>query len=301
MWEKLRDLERRYAEIGELLEIPDIYGDPAQLKKLTREQKELEAVVAAYRAYQKAEATIAESEALLSDPELADMAREELKEAKAEPCGAYKYNFSYRSGGLASRMNEAKRLILKEARAGKTEFTVQPDGRAVQFGHVVLEPGALETHAGPVDVGIAVRSHQDGRIDAEDTLDAVFLGREGTVRMVDGGHADGEAAAGLGRIREVEIVFPVPVHAFRRPHGIAFRITPGNVLLVQDYAVVRPVDKVLRGKNVIVFHAEPPPFGFHRTDDVVGSIQPYLPFEHTGGRVGGELVPDDRILGQQAG
>ena len=44
MWEKLRDLERRYAEIGELLEIPDIYGDPAQLKKLTREQKELEAV-----------------------------------------------------------------------------------------------------------------------------------------------------------------------------------------------------------------------------------------------------------------
>ncbi len=84
MWEKLRDLERRYAEIGELLEIPDIYGDPAQLKKLTREQKELEAVVAAYRAYQKAEATIAESEELLSDPELADMAREELKEAKAE-------------------------------------------------------------------------------------------------------------------------------------------------------------------------------------------------------------------------
>ena len=84
MWEKLRELERRYAEIGELLEIPDIYGDPTQLKKLTREQKELEAVVAAYRAYRKAEATIAESEELLSDPELADMARDELKEAKAE-------------------------------------------------------------------------------------------------------------------------------------------------------------------------------------------------------------------------
>ena len=84
MWEKLRELERRYAEIGELLEIPDIYGDPTQLKKLTREQKELEAVVAAYRAYRKAEDTIAESEALLSDPELAEMAREELKEAKAE-------------------------------------------------------------------------------------------------------------------------------------------------------------------------------------------------------------------------
>ena len=84
MWEKLQELARRYDEIGELLEIPDIYSDPAQLKKLTREQKELEAVVTAYRAYQKAEAAIAESEELLSDPELGDMAREELKEAKAD-------------------------------------------------------------------------------------------------------------------------------------------------------------------------------------------------------------------------
>ena len=84
MWEKLQELDRRYAEIGELLEIPDIYADPAQLKKLTREQKELEGVVEAYRAYRRAEATIEESEALLSDPELAEMAREELKAAKEE-------------------------------------------------------------------------------------------------------------------------------------------------------------------------------------------------------------------------
>ena len=84
MWEKLQELARRYDEIGELLEIPDIYGDPAQLKKLTREQKELETVVAAYRAYQRAEAAIAESEALLSDPELGDMARDELKQAKED-------------------------------------------------------------------------------------------------------------------------------------------------------------------------------------------------------------------------
>ena len=84
MWEKLQELARRYDEIGELLEIPDIYGDPARLKKLTREQKELEDVVLAYRAYQKAEATIAESEELLSDPELGDMARDELKQAKED-------------------------------------------------------------------------------------------------------------------------------------------------------------------------------------------------------------------------
>ncbi|MBQ7713726.1 MAG: peptide chain release factor 1 [Oscillospiraceae bacterium] len=84
MWEKLRSVARRYDEIGELLEIPDVYGDPDRLRALTREQKELEPLVAAYRAYEAAEAAIAEAEALLSDPELGEMARDELKAAKAE-------------------------------------------------------------------------------------------------------------------------------------------------------------------------------------------------------------------------
>ena len=82
MWEKLQEIAQRFDEIGELLEIPEIYGDPGQLKRLTREQKELEPVVTAYRAYRKCEAAVAESEARLSDPELGDMARDELKAAK---------------------------------------------------------------------------------------------------------------------------------------------------------------------------------------------------------------------------
>ena len=84
MWEKLQEIARRYDEIGELLEVPEIYGDPEQLRRLTREQKELEPLTAAYRAYRKCEATIRESEELLSDPELGEMAREELKAAKEE-------------------------------------------------------------------------------------------------------------------------------------------------------------------------------------------------------------------------
>ncbi len=84
MWEKLNALARRFDEIGELLEVPEIYGDPERLRKLTREQKELEPVVEAYRAYRKCEATIDESEALLADPELREVAREELAAAKEE-------------------------------------------------------------------------------------------------------------------------------------------------------------------------------------------------------------------------
>ena len=45
MWEKLKQLARRYDEIGELLEVPEIYAEPKKLRALTREQKELSAVV----------------------------------------------------------------------------------------------------------------------------------------------------------------------------------------------------------------------------------------------------------------
>ena len=84
MWEKLKQLARRYDEIGELLEVPEIYADPKKLRALTREQKELSAVVETDRAYQKCEDDIVQALELVSDPELKDMAQEELNTAKAE-------------------------------------------------------------------------------------------------------------------------------------------------------------------------------------------------------------------------
>ena len=84
MWEKLKQLARRYDEIGELLEVPEIYADPKKLRALTREQKELSAVVEAYRAYQKCGDDIAQALELVSDPELKDIAQEELNTAKVE-------------------------------------------------------------------------------------------------------------------------------------------------------------------------------------------------------------------------
>ena len=84
MWEKLKQLARRYDEIGELLEVPEIYADPKKLRALTREQKELSAVVEAYRAYLKCEDDIAQALELTGDPELKDIAQEELNAAKAE-------------------------------------------------------------------------------------------------------------------------------------------------------------------------------------------------------------------------
>lgn len=84
MWEKLDRLARRYDEVCELLEIPEVYADSARLRALTREQKELSAVVEAYRAYRRCEENIAEALTLLGDTELREMAQEELSAAKEE-------------------------------------------------------------------------------------------------------------------------------------------------------------------------------------------------------------------------
>jgi len=66
------------------MEDPATYADPDLLRRLTREQKELEPVVEAYRAYGQAEADLASAQELLSDPEMKEMAQEEIQRAKAD-------------------------------------------------------------------------------------------------------------------------------------------------------------------------------------------------------------------------
>ena len=83
MLNKLKGIEERFEEIGAALSDPAVYSDPARLKKLSREQKELEPVVETYRAYCKAEADLEAAKELLSDPEMKEMAQEELHTAKA--------------------------------------------------------------------------------------------------------------------------------------------------------------------------------------------------------------------------
>ena len=84
MLSRLRGVDVRYQEVQAQLADPAVYGDPALLRRLSREQKELEPIVAAWRAYQRAEADLESARALLGDPELKEMAQEELHRAKGE-------------------------------------------------------------------------------------------------------------------------------------------------------------------------------------------------------------------------
>ena len=82
MLERLKELSKKYTLMREQLEDPSIYSDPDKLKKLNRDLRELEPVAEAYGRYEKLLEIRRDAEMLLSDPEMADMAREELTESE---------------------------------------------------------------------------------------------------------------------------------------------------------------------------------------------------------------------------
>ena len=84
MLDKLAAIEAKYSQIEARLAAPETYDDPAQVAKLNKEQNELAPVVETYRQYLRAQEQKEESEALLSDPEMKELAQEEFHQAKAD-------------------------------------------------------------------------------------------------------------------------------------------------------------------------------------------------------------------------
>ena len=84
MLEKLKAIEERLTEVERQLSDPAVYADRERLTALSREQKELTPVVSCYRAYAQAVQTAEDAAAMLSDPELRELAQEELTSAKAD-------------------------------------------------------------------------------------------------------------------------------------------------------------------------------------------------------------------------
>ena len=85
MWDALRKVEERHAELNRLLADPDVTRDPRRLRDLARERAALDQTMAALAGYRRVERTVRDDEAALAagDAELADLARAELPELKA--------------------------------------------------------------------------------------------------------------------------------------------------------------------------------------------------------------------------
>ena len=84
MFEKVKGLCQRMDELEARLSEPGLYDDPDRAAKLLKERNELEPIVTTYHAYEQARQTIVDATEMLSDPDMKELAQEELHAAKAE-------------------------------------------------------------------------------------------------------------------------------------------------------------------------------------------------------------------------
>ncbi|MCD6167714.1 MAG: peptide chain release factor 1 [Caldisericia bacterium] len=84
MEEKLKEIERRYQEIEKKLYDEKIYKNPELLNRYVKERGELSEIVETYRRLKEVRKNIAETETLLKDEEMKELAEEEIEKLKEE-------------------------------------------------------------------------------------------------------------------------------------------------------------------------------------------------------------------------
>ena len=84
MFERLDAIKEKYEQLTEELSKEEVLTDYNKLKKLSKEQKDLEETYLKYKEYQNVLSNIKEAETLLDDPEMGEMAKMELEEASSK-------------------------------------------------------------------------------------------------------------------------------------------------------------------------------------------------------------------------
>ncbi|MCH8978055.1 MAG: peptide chain release factor 1 [Armatimonadetes bacterium] len=84
MLDKLDEIEKRFVEIEQMLQDPAIAVNPQKVKTYGKQRAELEPLVKVIREYRAARTKLAEAQELLGDPEMAELAKEDLDQAKEE-------------------------------------------------------------------------------------------------------------------------------------------------------------------------------------------------------------------------
>ena len=78
MIERLEATLKRYNELTSLLSSPEILGNVEKMTSLSKEQASIEEVVDKYKEYKKTDSDLEEAKELLNDPEMADLAKEDI-------------------------------------------------------------------------------------------------------------------------------------------------------------------------------------------------------------------------------
>ncbi len=78
MFNRLENIKEKYEQLKEQLLDPDVLSDFNKVKKLSKEQSDLETIVNVYEEYKKNQEELESSKEMLNDPDLKDMAMEEI-------------------------------------------------------------------------------------------------------------------------------------------------------------------------------------------------------------------------------
>ena len=86
-FQKLKDIETRFSEVETQMSQPSVVQDPSSYQKLAKESKEIAPIVERYRSYKATLAEITKVQEMArteSDPELKEMAHQELHSLEAK-------------------------------------------------------------------------------------------------------------------------------------------------------------------------------------------------------------------------
>ncbi len=87
MFDKIQDLEIRFQELESLLSDPAVITNQPEFRRLSREHADLAPLIEAFRRYKRVLEELVENRELLADPEMKEMAEEELKSLTEEQQG----------------------------------------------------------------------------------------------------------------------------------------------------------------------------------------------------------------------
>ena len=82
MFQKLEGVEARYEELNKLISNPEVISNQNEWKKLMKEHSSIEDVVFKYREYKQAQKDFEDAKEMMNDPEMKDLAEEEMLVAK---------------------------------------------------------------------------------------------------------------------------------------------------------------------------------------------------------------------------
>ena len=192
MLEKLKGLSQKYAEIEYMLSQSEVWADAQKAAALSREKAELAPLMEAYARYETFRQEAESAEELLSDPEMKDLARETLSEARSgmertaeelkilllpkDPDDGKNVIVEIRGGTggdeAAIFAGDLLRMYTKyiESKGWRYEITSSSDGAAGGFKEVVLKVsgqnvyGTLKYESGVHRVQRVPQTETQGRV-----------------------------------------------------------------------------------------------------------------------------------------